>query len=130
MCAPARVFPGLWTRGTDAPSPRRVRHDDPVAWYSVRCLLRTDGAEGLFEERITLWEADSFKSAVQRAEHDAQEYATSLGMRYLGLAQAYELPDDPADGAEVFSLMRKSELADDAYLTAFFDTGAERHRDM
>jgi hypothetical protein len=97
-----------------------------VAWYSVRCLLRTDGAEGSFEERITLWEADSFTSAVERAEHDAGEYATSAGIRYPGLAQAY----DPTDGAEVFSLMGRSELADDADLAAFFDTGAELQRDV
>ena len=101
-----------------------------MAWYAVRCVLRTDGPEGLFEERIILWEADSFQTAVERAEHEAEEYGTSVGMRNLGLAQAYALPGHPANGTEVFSLVRKSELADDAYRTVFFDTGAELQRDM
>jgi hypothetical protein len=51
-------------------------------------------------------------------------------MRYLGLAQAYRLGDPPGDGAEVFSLVRGSDLGDEAYLDTFFDTGTERQRDM
>lgn len=57
-------------------------------------------------------------------------YAHLLSVRYLGLAQAYRLADEPGDGAEVFSLVRKSDLDDKAYLDAFFDTGTERQRDL
>jgi hypothetical protein len=36
------------------------------------------------------------------------------------------LGEHPAHGAEVFSLMRDSELAPDDYIDRFFDTGQER----
>ena len=73
---------------------------------------------------MTLWQGSSLDNAIERAEGDAMEYAGDLGMTYLALAQAYKLADEPADGAEVFSLFRESSLSDNAYLTAFF-----RHRD-
>jgi pentatricopeptide repeat protein len=47
-----------------------------------------------------------------------------------GLAQAYALSDDLGDGAEVFSLMRDSDLGPDDYLDAFFSTGDERENDV
>lgn len=36
----------------------------------------------------------------------------------------------PRDGAEVFSLMRDSDLEPDDYLDAFFSTGNERQGDV
>ena len=45
---------------------------------------------------------------------------------YLGLAQAYELFDEPGHGAEVYSLMRDSPLPPETYLVTYFDTGGER----
>lgn len=107
---------------------RRPRIMIAVGWYSVRCALRVESAPPLFEERITIWEADSADGAIARAEKEVREYASTLGMRYLGLAQSYELPDPPTDGVEVFSLVRESDLADEAYLDSFSDTGTERQR--
>ncbi|WGX98091.1 hypothetical protein [Nocardioides sp. L-11A] len=46
----------------------------------------------------------------------------------LPLFQSYEMYDAPGEGAEVFSLMRSSELNPDDYLDTFFDTGDERLR--
>ena len=99
-----------------------------MGWFSVRCILRVDSAQPLFEERITIWQADSAEGAIARAEKEVREYASTLGMRFLGLAQSYELPDPPTDGVEVFSLVRESDLPDEAYLDSFFDTGTERQR--
>lgn len=84
----------------------------------------------MFEERITLWRAADFDEAVRRAEAEVGEYADTVGGEYTGLAQAYELSDEPGDGAEVFSLIRDSNLDVDAYLDAFFDTGNERQGDV
>jgi hypothetical protein len=97
-----------------------------VAWFAVRCVFRSSAGDGCFEERMTLWSADSFEAALERAEEEARRYATALSMRYLGLAQAYRLADQPGDGAEVFSLVRQSDLDDKAYLATFFDAGTER----
>lgn len=99
-------------------------------WFGVRCVFRTCGEGGFFEERVTVWRADSFHAALERAEEDARRHAAELSMRYLGLAQAYRLADAPGDGTEVFSLVRGSDLDDEAYLDTFFDTGTERQGDM
>lgn len=56
-------------------------------------------------------------------------YAADLPIRYLGVAQAYRLADPPGDRAEVFSLVRGSDLDEEVYLDAFMDTGTERQRD-
>jgi hypothetical protein len=104
-----------------------------TAWFGVRCVFRFDPAEhgdaSLYEERITLWSATTFDEAMALAEEEAHAYVEGLGGAYLGLAQAYELPEPPGHGLEVFSLMRESFLGDDDYLEAFFTTGTEQEGD-
>lgn len=92
----------------------------------MRCLFEKAGSPSVYEERVTLWTADTFEVAIERAETEAREYAVHLSLRYLGLAQAYHLFDSPDDGAEVFSLCRESDLGSDDYIEASFDTGTER----
>jgi hypothetical protein len=64
---------------------------------------------------------DPLAGHLQRGGHRAGDED-----EYLELAQAFRLFDAPANGAEVFSLMRSSPLESDEYLDAFFDTGSER----
>ena len=97
-------------------------------WYSVRCVFRDRDSARLLEERITLWRAGSFDEAVEQAEREAKEHASALNLRYLELAQDFKLSQEPCDGAVLFSLMRESDLSDEAYLTTFFDTGTERQQ--
>ena len=110
------------------------------SWYAVRCIFvdsenkpwgPTDlkPGESDFEERITIWQADSAEAAVALAETEAMEYAHTLACEYTGLAQTYLCADDPGQGGEVFSLIRRSQLKPDAYLDRFFDTGGERERE-
>ncbi len=81
----------------------------------------------MYEERLTLWRAEGFDEAIALAEGEALGYAAEQpGMEFVGLAQAYRLFDEPGHGAEVFSLVRVSELDPPAYLTRFFDTGEEK----
>ena len=105
-------------------------------WHSVRCVFQasTDTPSGpgdlapgesAYEERITLWRTDSADEAIERAETEALVYASGNGVEYLGMAQSYRLADEPAEGAEVFSLIRRSTLEPGPYLDAFFDTGTE-----
>lgn len=110
-----------------------VARDGASDWYSVRCVLRFrdsshDGrSDGLYEERITLWRAASFDDAIVLAEAEVREYAQNLDADSTGLAQSYQLADDPADqGAEVFSLVRDSALPVEDDLDRHFDTGTER----
>lgn len=116
----------------DRPHPPEVSALTMEPWFSVRCLFAFEGAStgrSNFEERVTLWRAESFEAAIAMAELDAVDYAENVGGRYLGLAQAYHLAEgSPASGAEVFSLMRESDLDPDDYLGRFFNTGAERQQ--
>jgi len=107
-----------------------VARETDEEWFAVRCVFRGTDDPPVHEERVTLWRAASFEAAIERAETEAREYAEVLSMTYLGLAQAYKLADEPGDGAEVFSLCRESALGPKEYLDAFFDTGAERQRDV
>ena len=94
------------------------------SWFGVRCLFR--GSDGLYEERVTLWEAVSLDEAIELAEQEAAEYSAAVGGVYLNLAQAFAMADPPGSGIEAFSLLRESELEPKQYLDHFFDTGAER----
>jgi len=97
-----------------------------MEWFAVRCIFEAD--QGLYEERVILWRAEDFDQAIALAEAEAAEHGEIVESKYLGLAQAYRLFEDPEEGAEVFSLMRESDLPSDEYLTQFFDTGRERQR--
>ncbi|WP_212826967.1 hypothetical protein [Catellatospora sp. TT07R-123] len=100
-------------------------------WFSVRCVVRFQrDQKTLFEERVTLWRAVDFADAVRRAEAEVCEYAELLDGEYTGLAQAYKLADEPGDGAELFSLMRESDLDVGTYLDTFFDTGSEQQGEV
>lgn len=97
-------------------------------WFGVRCVFRWS-SPSTYEERITLWEAGSLDDAIAKAEAEARTYASRLDSEYLDIAQAYWIGTDrPAEGSEVFSLMRDSTLDSDEYLDAFYDTGRERQR--
>ena len=99
-----------------------------MGWYGVRCVVALP-ERGTFEERVTLWKADSHEDAIRRAEREIRDYVTEDG-EYTGLAQSFELFDEPGDGAEVFSLMRDSDLDPKSYLDRFFDTGDERQGEV
>jgi hypothetical protein len=97
-------------------------------WYSVRCIFKA-GDRSAYEERITLWRADSIDDAIRLAEIEASEYGGDVGWSYVGLAQAYELKaESVGNGSEVFSLIRNSSLQAIEYLDRFFDTGTEVQR--
>ena len=103
-----------------------------MSWYAVRCIFAKGWPPeepSRYEERITLWRASSADEAIARAEAEAREYAATIYEapdEFLGLAQSYQLSDEPGDGAEVFSLIRDSELSSETYLDTFFATGRER----
>ena len=98
------------------------------SWFTVRCVLHHRD-RGAYEERVTLWRAATFDDAIAHAEREVRDYASDLETaEYIGLAQAYQLYDQPSDGAEVFSLIRDSQLSPDDYLNTFFDTGSERQQ--
>jgi hypothetical protein len=107
---------------------RSMQENVKDVWFGVRCVFRH--GESTYEERIVIVRAADFAHAIAKAEDEAAEYADDVDAEYVGLAQAYALSDDLGDGAEVFSLMRDSDLGPDDYLDAFFSTGDERENDV
>lgn len=102
--------------------------------FSVRCLFKWESRrdpekDNTYEERITLWKAQDIDDAIAKAEIDARQYAKDIEAEYLGFAQAYFMYDQSdSSGIEVFSLVRDSDLDENDYLDAFFDTGFERQK--
>jgi hypothetical protein len=97
------------------------------SWFAVRCVIRHDDVA--YEERITLWQRGTHEAAISSAEQEAGEYAQAVDAEVLSFAQSFELFDgELADGLEVFSLARDSDLSPSKYLDRFFSTGTERQR--
>lgn len=98
--------------------------------FSVRCIFRWNSRAAqklrhLYEERITLWHADSLEQAIEFAEIEAAEYSDD-SCEFLGFCQAYALIEPiQAAGVEVFSLLRESDLEPVEYLNSFFDSSFE-----
>ncbi len=107
----------------------RERHaaGDGPGWFTVRGVVEWP-QEGTYEERITLWAAESAAHAVAQAEQEAAEYAEEIiGGTYLGVAQPFFVGErPPVSGDEVFVLERVSDDDADRYVKAMFDTGRER----
>ena len=105
-----------------------------MASFSVRCIFRwkprrDQVRKHLYEERITLWKASDIDEAIALAEEEARAYASDSGEEYLEFCQAYALVEESeANGIEVFSLLRDSDLEPAQYLDAFFATGGEHER--
>lgn len=102
-----------------------------MVWYAVRSFYRfdprDDEGDGIFEERVVIFQAEDIDAVMAMAEQEADEYADTVGAESLDRFQSFVLADEPGQGAEVFSLMRDSDLDPSAYLDRFFDTGDERH---
>jgi hypothetical protein len=104
---------------------------DGKLWFTARTVYEHDETgDGLFEERIVLIRAAGFEDALERAEAEARAYAEAVSCVYTGYVSVFELVDEELDdGAEVFSLMRDSDLSAEEYIDRFFTTGDERSDD-
>lgn len=102
-----------------------------MAWYGIRSVVEHPAKGGhLYEERVVLFDATNEAAAFKLAEDEAADYCSYLeGAKSLGLYQLYVMDDEPiASGAEVFSLMRTTQLKPSAYLDNFSTTGDELER--
>ena len=100
--------------------------------YSVKCHFewpcsKTKALAHLYEERITLWQAETTHDAIEAAEQEALAYAEQNGYTFIQLSQAFWMFSElPGNGTELFSLLRESDLEPSAYLDHYHDTGFER----
>ncbi|WP_327697252.1 hypothetical protein [Streptomyces sp. NBC_00459] len=96
------------------------------SWYGVRCVFRHRPL-GVYEERVTLWTAESFDQAIERAEEEALEYCEALDeVEYVRFSEAFRMDGEPGEGVEVFSVMRENDLSPGEYVERFYATGSER----
>ncbi len=96
--------------------------------YGVRCIFECPKAgfntlNHLYEERITVWTAETEDEAIDKAIEEAESYAKKHRCTYAGLAQSFWMFTQlDINGVEVFSLLRESNLEVTEYLNAFFST--------
>lgn len=75
----------------------------------------------MIEERVVLFEAKDFETAIKKAEKEAKSYESThtnpykqkVKIKYLNCVDVYEVYDDLADGCEVYSttnLLKKNVL--------------------
>lgn len=98
-----------------------------IGWYGVRTLFRLvaagkpktldksfDPTSTLVEDRVVLFRADTFDSAIKQAEDEARQhsavtrfvniYGQPVRLKFLGAVDAFALfEDEPAAGCEVYS---------------------------
>jgi hypothetical protein len=101
-------------------------------WFAVRCLFshptRKQSSEAqLFEERITLWRADSWDQAFTAAEAEAADYAVSANCIFVRALDGFNLFDRTVgEGTEIWSVMRGSNMDADIYILTFCKTATDR----
>jgi hypothetical protein len=101
-------------------------------WYSVKCIFRHDDLsrnedEVVYEERIIVLKARNLDEAIALGEAEAKAYASGDGTtRFTGFVSAFHLfVTELAEGAEIYSLMRRSSLDIDPFLDHYYDDGTE-----
>ncbi|MGH9785953.1 MAG: DUF4288 domain-containing protein [Terriglobia bacterium] len=105
-------------------------------WYAARCLFRHGALTAnirrkhVYEERIILLRASSDREAIKLAEEEARKYAShDPSSAYLNYVETYHLFEASIrSGAEVFSLLRSSNLSATAFLSRYYDDGSEHRR--
>ena len=90
-----------------------------MPWFGVRTVfLHRSSPAQVYEERINVVQAESQDDAIVKAETIAKEHADEAA-EFLDYVDVFEMFDELADGAEVFSLIRESDLAPNAYIDKF-----------
>ncbi len=98
-------------------------------WYSVKGLFRwymkADGSTDQIEERVVLFEAESFDQALDLAEAEAAQYcqpdeSANFGIEPVSWWYAYWIGGSPVHGAEVFSRGARTMLDGDAFVRRYY----------
>lgn len=93
-------------------------------WTTVRTLYQYVGRQ-VYLEQISLWTTRDWPEALRRAESMTGQLTldTLHDAEYLQIAQGFLLFDEVENGAELFSLMRRTDLDADAYIDKTFQSG-------
>ncbi len=99
-------------------------------WFSVKgVFLHEPQAKNMkqwYEERIILLKAKGRKTALRRAQNEAQSYCKGLdGTQLVKITEVFLLYLEPGDKAEVFSSKTISRLEPEEFLETFYPTTPE-----
>src|SRR5579862_9225364 len=101
----------------------------PPRWFVAQSLFVIEAGAivaergQMYEERITLWQAEDADDALAKARAESRAYANENGYEWVDYTTAYELTGSPSDGAEVWSFMRDSWLTPKQYVERFVTEG-------
>jgi hypothetical protein len=82
-----------------------------------------EGMEFTYEERITLWLANSMVEAATKGAIEARQYANEAKAEFIKVTNVFNLFDEKlAEGVEVWGYMRTSNLKPEVYLKNYLST--------
>ena len=87
--------------------------------------MKNDGLTHQIEERVVLFEAESFDEALDLAEEEAKFYCqpdeqANFSIEPVGWWQAYWVGESPANGVEVYSRRAKTSLSSQAFVKRYY----------
>jgi len=94
-------------------------------WFGIRTVYhfgqKKDGTN-LFEERVCVFSGVDSDEAFAKAQVEAEEYTTGLGMEWHPLQECYLLDGDSLiDGYEVFSQVFEYDGSLDSFVTERYE---------
>lgn len=91
-----------------------------MSWYSTQSFFYR--APVSIEERVLIWQSESFDQAIGLAEAAGAAYAEAAGCSMLDLTNCFSLQEGASlyHGVELFSLLRDSDLDPAAYVSHHF----------
>jgi hypothetical protein len=101
----------------------------PKDWYSVKGLFRwhfkESGETERIEERVVLFQAESFDQALDLAEAEGERYCledaeANFRIEPIGWWYAYWIGGQPANGVEVFSRGCLTKLGGEAFVRRYY----------
>lgn len=99
-------------------------------WFSVKCIFRHadrgTGPRQNYEERVVLIRARKLSKAIKIAKREAKQYARAVShCSLVGVVDSFGLFDKVGHKAEVFAIMRQSDLDPAEYLNHFYPSFSE-----
>jgi len=97
-----------------------------MRWFGVRAIYlfgkKADG-RNIFEERICVFSGLSHDEALEKADAEADRYATDLKLQRYSLIESYEQNGDALiDGYEVWSTLFEYEGDLEAFVSERYDS--------
>lgn len=102
------------------------------SWFGAKCLFVHNNLSKeediiIYEERVIVVRANDSDWAIKKVEKKAKEYAQNENeCEYLNFIDCFIIENDKiSDFTEVYSIMRKSNLEADEFISQYYDDGEQ-----